>query len=124
MMSHIVRSGMFGYISGPVTTTQYRAERTERRYRKRALNSHRPWVFVQDRMMGWVIDRLRAGWAPPDDSGAGLRSSSRTRVASQGFGVFFGLGCPVVVGGSLGGRVGGSQKKPPKEKNIPTLPQD
>src|SRR6218665_895634 len=52
MMSHIVRSGMFGYISGPVTTTQYRAERTERRYRKRALNSHRPWVFVQDRVMG------------------------------------------------------------------------
>jgi len=26
-MSHIVRSGMFGHISGPVTTTQYRAER-------------------------------------------------------------------------------------------------
>src|SRR6218665_1703582 len=89
MMSHIVRSGMFGYISGPVTTTQYRAERTERRYRKRALNSHRPWVFVQDRMMGWVIDRLRAGWAPPDDSGAGLRSSSRTRVASQELVWFF-----------------------------------
>ncbi|PDQ35789.1 MAG: hypothetical protein B5766_04880 [Candidatus Lumbricidophila eiseniae] len=92
MMSHIVRSGMFGYISGPVTTTQYRAERTERRYRKRALNSHRPWVFVQDRMMGWVIDRLRAGWAPPDDSGAGLRSSSRTRVASQELVWFFGSG--------------------------------
>src|SRR6218665_699011 len=92
MMSHIVRSGMFGYISGPVTTTQYRAEQTERRYRKRALNSKRPWVFVQDRMMGWGRDRPRGGRATPDESGAGLRSNSRTRVASQEWVWFFGSG--------------------------------
>jgi len=57
---------MFGYISGPVITTRYRAEQTEHRYRKRASNSHRSRVCVQDRMMGWVIDRLRVGWTPPD----------------------------------------------------------
>jgi len=62
-------SGMFGYISGSVTTTQYRAERTENRCRKRASNSHRPQVFTQDRMVGWVIDRFRVGWTPPDDRG-------------------------------------------------------
>src|SRR6218665_540869 len=102
MMSHIVRSGMFGYISGPVTTTQYRAERTERRYRKRALNSHRPWVFVQDRMMGWVIDRLRAGWGPPDDSGAGLRSGCRGRVASEELVWVFGSGVTSVAWWAIG----------------------
>ena len=59
--------GMFGCISGPVTTTQYRAERAERaehRCRERASSSHRPRVFVQDRMGAWVIDRIRAGWTP------------------------------------------------------------
>jgi len=44
---------MFGCISAPVTTVQYRAER---RCRKRASNLHRPRVFVQDRMAG-VGDR-------------------------------------------------------------------
>src|SRR6218665_2262857 len=65
--SHILRSGMFGYIPGPVTTVQCRAERAEHRRRKQASNLHRPRVFVQDRMVAWMIDRLRAGGTPPDD---------------------------------------------------------
>ncbi|PDQ34093.1 MAG: hypothetical protein B5766_13145 [Candidatus Lumbricidophila eiseniae] len=55
-----VCSGMFGYTSGPVTTMQYRAERAEHRCRERASSSHRPRVFVQDRMVG-VGDRQTPG---------------------------------------------------------------
>src|SRR6218665_3512197 len=45
-------SGMFGCVSGPVTTARCRAGRAEHRCRKRASNLHRSCVFVQDRMGG------------------------------------------------------------------------
>jgi|SRR6218665_1783012 len=75
----LVCSGMFGCISGPVTTARCRAERAEHRCRERASNSHRSRVFVQDRMVGVGDRQAPGGVDTPDDSGAGLTTS-----ASQG----------------------------------------
>src|SRR6218665_1240416 len=80
-------SGMFGCVSGPVTTARCRAGRAEHRCRKRASNLHRSCVFVQDRMVGVGDRQALGGVDTPDDSGAGLGSLSSCvgkRVASRG----------------------------------------
>src|SRR6218665_716744 len=40
-------------------------------------------VFVLDRMVTWVIDRLRAGWTPPDDRRQVSDRVSRGHTPSQ-----------------------------------------
>lgn len=48
---------------------QYRAVRAHQHATVRIRRSHAPYRMVYDRLVGWVVNRLRAGWTPEEISG-------------------------------------------------------
>ncbi len=55
--------------TGPATGLSYRAARAQRHAEVARARSHQPWRMTHDRLVGWVIDRLRGGWTPEEISG-------------------------------------------------------
>lgn len=51
------------------TSRQYRASRAQHHADQARSRSHRPWRMTDDRLVGWVVDRLRRGWTPEEISG-------------------------------------------------------
>lgn len=51
------------------TSRQYRAARAQHHADQARGSFHQPWPMTDDRLVAWVIDRLRRGWTPEEISG-------------------------------------------------------
>lgn len=72
--------------TGPWTTRSYGAGRAQHHADRLAERSHQPHRLRHDKLVDWVIDRLRAGWTPEEIAGRApleFGDEARMRVSHE-----------------------------------------